>query len=47
GEKKELVDGVIQALELEQTQANEAGVGPSHGFSIDDDVAGGETEEEE
>ncbi|XP_045810926.1 uncharacterized protein LOC123905365 [Trifolium pratense] len=47
GEKKELVDGVIQALELEQTQAEEVGVGPSHGVPLDDDVAGGETEEEE
>ncbi|CAJ2636498.1 unnamed protein product [Trifolium pratense] len=33
GEKKELVDGVIQALEFAQPQANEDGVGPSHGFS--------------
>ncbi|CAJ2659431.1 unnamed protein product [Trifolium pratense] len=45
-EKKELVDGVIQALELEQTQADEVGVGPSHGVPLDDDLAGGETEEE-
>ncbi|XP_045810321.1 uncharacterized protein LOC123904738 [Trifolium pratense] len=47
GEKKELVDGVIQALELEQSQANEDGVGPSHGVSHDDDLAGGDTVEEE
>ncbi|XP_045794053.1 uncharacterized protein LOC123888927 [Trifolium pratense] len=47
GEKKELVDGVIQALELEQSQANEDGVGPSHGASHDDDLAGGDTVEEE
>ncbi|XP_045810736.1 uncharacterized protein LOC123905146 [Trifolium pratense] len=47
GEKKELVDGVIQALELEQSQVNEDGVGPSHGASHDDDLAGGDTVEEE
>ncbi|CAJ2662235.1 unnamed protein product [Trifolium pratense] len=47
GEKKEMVDGVIQALELEQSQANEDGVGPSHGISHDDDLAGGDTVEEE
>ncbi|PNX69195.1 envelope-like protein, partial [Trifolium pratense] len=47
GEKKELVDGVIQSLELEQAQAEEVGVGPSHGVSLDDDVAGGDTVEEE
>ncbi|XP_045822037.1 uncharacterized protein LOC123914921 [Trifolium pratense] len=47
GEKKELVDGVIQALELDQSQANEDGVGPSHGASHDDDLAGGDTVEEE
>ncbi|XP_045791401.1 uncharacterized protein LOC123886105 [Trifolium pratense] len=47
GEKKELVDGVIQALELEQSQANEDGVGPSHGAPRDDDLAGGDTVEEE
>ncbi|CAJ2637432.1 unnamed protein product [Trifolium pratense] len=47
GEKKELVDGVIQALELEQSQTNEDGVGPSHGASHDDDLAGGDTVEEE
>ncbi|CAJ2629912.1 unnamed protein product [Trifolium pratense] len=47
GEKKELVDGVIQALELEQSQANEDEVGPSHGVSHDDDLAGGDTVEEE
>ncbi|XP_045807644.1 uncharacterized protein LOC123901690 [Trifolium pratense] len=47
GEKKELIDGVIQALELEQSQANEDGVGPSHGVSHDDDLAGGDTVEEE
>ncbi|PNX69818.1 hypothetical protein L195_g064606, partial [Trifolium pratense] len=41
GEKKELVDGVIQALELEQSQANEDEVGPSHGASHDDDLADG------
>ncbi|XP_045797063.1 uncharacterized protein LOC123891267 [Trifolium pratense] len=47
GEKKELIDGVIQALELEQTKANEDGVGPSHDVSHDDDLAGGDTVEEE
>ncbi|CAJ2638250.1 unnamed protein product [Trifolium pratense] len=47
GEKKELVDGVIQALELEQSQANEDEVGPSHGASHDDDLADGDTVEEE
>ncbi|CAJ2665174.1 unnamed protein product [Trifolium pratense] len=47
GEKKELVDGVIQALELEKSQVNEDGVGPSHGASHDDDLAGGDTVEEE
>ncbi|PNX56178.1 hypothetical protein L195_g058080 [Trifolium pratense] len=47
GEKKELVDGVIQALEFAQPQANEDGVGPSHDASHDDDLAGGDTVEEE
>ncbi|XP_045798156.1 uncharacterized protein LOC123892411 [Trifolium pratense] len=47
GEKKELIDGVIQALELEQTKANEDGVGPSHDVSHYDDLAGGDTVEEE
>ncbi|PNX65352.1 hypothetical protein L195_g062555, partial [Trifolium pratense] len=41
------VDGVIQALELEQAQAEEVGVGPSHGASHDDDLTGGDTVEEE
>ncbi|PNX85203.1 envelope-like protein, partial [Trifolium pratense] len=45
GEKKDMVDRVIQALELEEPAATEVEEGPSHASHIapDDECAGGET----
>ncbi|MCI69337.1 hypothetical protein A2U01_0090599 [Trifolium medium] len=46
GDKKQLVDRVIQALEYEEAATTETGEGPSHVDPADEtDKEGGDTEE--